>query len=236
MRWSTVPAPPCATIFPAPAPGPSCRRGWPSGETVVVNAGFVQNTMQDRAAAGSRGGAAHHQRAGDADRLHPLSRKSRHADAAGKYRQSGCGSRAIILPWRARSAGVRSRRSISIWKRRCRRAAFPKPGPLEVHLKDDHLQYAITWFGLGRRGGDCVRGVVAGAAAARGPVGWAKARLRRAHQLGRRKMVGTLRFAHPTACSGDWGLWIPPGILINPLSNGSDRRQSRLPPWSRGMV
>jgi cytochrome oxidase assembly protein ShyY1 len=25
---------------------------------------------------------------------------------------------------------------------------LPKPGPLEVHLKDDHLQYAITWFGL----------------------------------------------------------------------------------------
>jgi surfeit locus 1 family protein len=25
---------------------------------------------------------------------------------------------------------------------------LPKPGPLQVHLKDDHLQYAITWFGL----------------------------------------------------------------------------------------
>jgi len=24
----------------------------------------------------------------------------------------------------------------------------PKPGPLQVRLKDDHLQYAITWFGL----------------------------------------------------------------------------------------
>jgi cytochrome oxidase assembly protein ShyY1 len=24
----------------------------------------------------------------------------------------------------------------------------PKPGPLSVRLKDDHLQYAITWFGL----------------------------------------------------------------------------------------
>jgi cytochrome oxidase assembly protein ShyY1 len=26
--------------------------------------------------------------------------------------------------------------------------AIPKPGPLEIHLKDDHMQYAITWFGL----------------------------------------------------------------------------------------
>ncbi len=27
-------------------------------------------------------------------------------------------------------------------------SGVPKPGPLDVHLKDDHLQYAITWFGL----------------------------------------------------------------------------------------
>jgi cytochrome oxidase assembly protein ShyY1 len=26
--------------------------------------------------------------------------------------------------------------------------ALPKPGPLSVQLKDNHLQYAITWFGL----------------------------------------------------------------------------------------
>ena len=25
---------------------------------------------------------------------------------------------------------------------------MPRPGPLRVHLKDDHLQYAITWFAL----------------------------------------------------------------------------------------
>jgi surfeit locus 1 family protein len=25
---------------------------------------------------------------------------------------------------------------------------IPKPGPLDVHLKDDHMQYAITWFTL----------------------------------------------------------------------------------------
>jgi cytochrome oxidase assembly protein ShyY1 len=27
-------------------------------------------------------------------------------------------------------------------------SGVPKPGPLDVHLKDDHLQYAITWFAL----------------------------------------------------------------------------------------
>jgi cytochrome oxidase assembly protein ShyY1 len=27
-------------------------------------------------------------------------------------------------------------------------AGWPKPGPLAVHLRDQHLQYALTWFGL----------------------------------------------------------------------------------------
>jgi cytochrome oxidase assembly protein ShyY1 len=27
-------------------------------------------------------------------------------------------------------------------------SGIPKPGPLHVHLKDDHMQYAITWFAL----------------------------------------------------------------------------------------
>src|SRR3954447_17048123 len=27
-------------------------------------------------------------------------------------------------------------------------SGIPKPGPLDIQLKDDHLQYAITWFGL----------------------------------------------------------------------------------------
>ena len=27
-------------------------------------------------------------------------------------------------------------------------SGLPKPGPLEVHLRDEHLQYAITWFAL----------------------------------------------------------------------------------------
>ena len=27
-------------------------------------------------------------------------------------------------------------------------SGIPKPGPLTVRLKDNHLQYAITWFGL----------------------------------------------------------------------------------------
>jgi len=44
-------------------------------------------------------------------------------------------------------------------------SGIPKPGPLDVHLRDDHMQYAITWFRAGRGGADCVRGVDEGAAA-----------------------------------------------------------------------
>ena len=44
--------------------------------------------------------------------------------------------------------GKQLRRSISIWNQPVPESGIPKPGPLRVHLKDDHLQYAITWFTL----------------------------------------------------------------------------------------
>ena len=43
-----VPAPPCATDISGPGTWAFLPARLPSGETVVVNAGFVQNTMQDR--------------------------------------------------------------------------------------------------------------------------------------------------------------------------------------------
>ncbi|MDB5652684.1 MAG: surfeit protein [Tardiphaga sp.] len=119
----------------------------PSGETVVVNAGFVQNTMQDRA-----------QQDRAVTRLvtgTPVTMTGylRFPEAAG-----------VLTP----NEDVRKR----LWFTRDQRAmaeklgwgavapfyidlespmpdsGIPKPGALEVHLKDDHLQYAITWFGL----------------------------------------------------------------------------------------
>lgn len=114
---------------------------------VVVNAGFVQNTMQDRA---------------QQDR------------AVGRL----ITGEPVILTGYLRfpeSAGVLTPRENAdkrLWFIRDQRAmarvlgwgevapfyidlespipasGVPKPGPLEVHLKDNHLQYAITWFGL----------------------------------------------------------------------------------------
>jgi len=123
----------------------------PSGEIVAVNAGFVPNTMQNRGtqdravarlitnkpvtltgyirfpvAAGVLTPDVEH-----AKRLwftrdhlamaHALGWGQGDADVAPFY---------IDLEMPVPDSGI------------------PKPGPLSVQLKDDHMQYAITWFGL----------------------------------------------------------------------------------------
>jgi cytochrome oxidase assembly protein ShyY1 len=84
----------------------------PTGETVVINTGFVQNTMQDRE---------------QQDRIVARLITNERVMLTGYIR----GSQGIILPWRGRSAGARaagqSRRSMSIWSSRCPRAAFQNP-------------------------------------------------------------------------------------------------------------
>ena len=122
----------------------------PDGETVVVNAGFVPNTMQDR---GQQDRAVAQL---ITDEPVTLTGYIRFPEAAGmltpaaKSRQAavvhpGSSGDGAALGW---VAEARSRRSTSTWRRRCRPSGIPKPGPLEVHLKDDHMQYAITWFAL----------------------------------------------------------------------------------------
>jgi surfeit locus 1 family protein len=119
----------------------------PTGETVVINTGFVQNTMQDR---GQQDRAVARLVTGvpvtptgyirfpeSAGALTPRENIARRLwftrDHLAIARALGWGEVApfyIDLESPAPESGI------------------PKPGPLEVHLKDDHLQYAITWFGL----------------------------------------------------------------------------------------
>ena len=118
-----------------------------TGETVVVNAGFVQNTMQDR---------------GLEDRA--VARLITHEPAV----LTGY----IRLPETAGALTPSEDTAKRLWFTRDHLAmaralgwgevapfyidleapvpgnGIPKPAPLEVHLKDDHLQYAITWLGL----------------------------------------------------------------------------------------
>lgn len=118
-----------------------------SGETVVINAGFVQNTMQDRAqqdrALASLEARDNVEMTGylrfpeQAGALVPDPSLAKRLwfgrDTPAMAHALGWGEIApfyVDLESPTPSSGV------------------PKPGPLDVHLKDDHLQYAITWFGL----------------------------------------------------------------------------------------
>jgi cytochrome oxidase assembly protein ShyY1 len=119
----------------------------PSGETVVINAGFVQNTMQDRA---------------QQDRaVTPLITREpvtltgyiRFPEAAGMLTPAENPAKRL---WFARDHLAMARTLgwgqvapfyIDL-ESPMPASGIPKPGPLDVHLKDDHLQYAITWFGL----------------------------------------------------------------------------------------
>ena len=123
----------------------------PDGAIVVINAGFVQNTMQDRA---------------QQDRaVTPLVTGApvtltgylRFPEAAGMLTPPENIAKRL---WFTRDHQAMAR--ALGWAEAGRPVApfyvdleapapasgTPKPGPLQVHLKDDHLQYAITWFTL----------------------------------------------------------------------------------------
>jgi surfeit locus 1 family protein len=121
------------------------------GETVVINAGFVQNTMQDRA-----------QQDRAVARLitnEPvmLTGYIRFPEVAGALTPSENLAKRLwftrdhlamarILGW---GEGGRPLAPFYIdLEQPAPASGIPKPGPLEVHLRDDHLQYAVTWFAL----------------------------------------------------------------------------------------
>jgi cytochrome oxidase assembly protein ShyY1 len=119
----------------------------PGGETVVVNTGFVPNTMQERSVE---------------DRaVAPL--LIGHPEPLTGY---------LRFPEKPGWLTPAENRTSRLWFVRDHIAmshalgwgevapfyidletpvppsGVPKPGPLSVHLKDDHMQYAITWFAL----------------------------------------------------------------------------------------
>lgn len=117
------------------------------GRRVVINAGFVQNTMQDRA---------------QQDRAVTRLVTGAPVELTGYLRfpeEAG-----VLTPKEdsvKRLWFVRDHRSMAQMLAWGEVAPFyvdlespmpssgtPKPGPLHVQLKDNHLQYAITWFGL----------------------------------------------------------------------------------------
>jgi len=123
----------------------------PDGATVVINAGFVQNTMQDR----SQQDRAVTRLVTGAPVM--LTGYLRFPETAGALtppeniakrlwftRDHQAMARA--LGWNA-DGKILAPFYIDL-ESPAPESGIPKPGALSVHLKDDHLQYAITWFGL----------------------------------------------------------------------------------------
>jgi cytochrome oxidase assembly protein ShyY1 len=119
----------------------------PDGATVAINAGFVQNTMQDRA-----------QQDRAVARLitnEPvmLTGYIRFPEAAGALTPAENPAKRLwftrdhLAMARALGWGEIAPFYIDL-ETPVPASGIPKPGALEVHLKDDHLQYAITWFTL----------------------------------------------------------------------------------------
>jgi cytochrome oxidase assembly protein ShyY1 len=123
----------------------------PTGETVVINAGFVPNTMQDRA---RQDRAVAPLISNEAVRLTGYIRFPEHGDALTAPENLAKRlwfvrdhlAMARALGW-GEGGGAVAPFYIDL-EQAVPASGIPKPGPLDVHLKDDHLQYAITWFGL----------------------------------------------------------------------------------------
>jgi cytochrome oxidase assembly protein ShyY1 len=121
------------------------------GATVAVNAGFVQNTMQDR--------AQQDRAVGRLVTGQPviLTGYLRFPESAGTLTPAENAAKRL---WFVRDVAAMA--GALGWGEGGKQVApfyldleapvpesgIPKPGPLQVRLKDDHLQYAVTWFTL----------------------------------------------------------------------------------------
>jgi cytochrome oxidase assembly protein ShyY1 len=119
----------------------------PGGQTVVINAGFVQNTMQDR---GLQDRAVARLFTGGPVALTGYIRFPERAGVltpAENVTKRLWFTRDHLSMARALGWGEVAPFYIDL-ESPVPESGIPKPGPLEVHLKDDHMQYAITWFAL----------------------------------------------------------------------------------------
>jgi cytochrome oxidase assembly protein ShyY1 len=119
----------------------------PDGETVAVNAGFVPNTMQDR--------DLQDRAVAQLITRQPvvLTGYIRFPEAAGMLTPAEDHSKRLWFTRdhlaMARALGWDKVAPFYIdLETPVPANGIPKPGPLEIHLNDDHMQYAITWFAL----------------------------------------------------------------------------------------
>jgi cytochrome oxidase assembly protein ShyY1 len=119
----------------------------PDGETVAVNAGFVPNMMQDRGLQDSAvaqlitqqpvGLTGYLRFPESAGMLTPAQDRTKRLWFTRDHL-----AMAQALGWdKVAPFYIDLEAPVPV-------NGIPKPGPLEIHLKDDHMQYAITWFAL----------------------------------------------------------------------------------------
>jgi cytochrome oxidase assembly protein ShyY1 len=118
-----------------------------SGETVAVNAGFVENTMQER--------SVEDRAVAQLVTGKPVEMTGyiRFAESAGPFTPKVDHPKRL---WFARDhmamAEALGWNNVAPFyidlEAPVPPNGVPKPGPLEVHLRDEHMQYAITWFTL----------------------------------------------------------------------------------------
>jgi cytochrome oxidase assembly protein ShyY1 len=119
----------------------------PTGETVVVNAGFVRNTMQDRV---RQDRAVKPLVSGEPVTLTGYIRFPETAGVLTPAENTATRlwfTRDHLAMAHALGWGEVAPFYIDL-EAPVPASGIPKPGALEVHLKDDHMQYAITWFAL----------------------------------------------------------------------------------------
>jgi len=119
----------------------------PSGETIVINAGFVENTMQDR---GVEDRAVAQLVTGE-----PVAMTGylRFPEQAGLLTPADNPAKRLwfVRDHRAMAHALGWGEVAPFYidlETPVPASGIPKPGPLTVHLRDDHMQYAITWFAL----------------------------------------------------------------------------------------
>ncbi|WFU40543.1 SURF1 family protein [Bradyrhizobium sp. CB82] len=119
----------------------------PTGEMIVIDAGFVENTMQDRSVEDRAvtklvtGGpvtlTGYLRFPEEAGWLTPAENRDRRLWFVRDHHLM-----ASALGW-----GAVAPFYVDL-EQPAPENGIPRPRPLDVHLKDDHLQYAITWFTL----------------------------------------------------------------------------------------